>query len=98
MQAGPEHTACLVFMFQVLVKNGTRPPWKFIESIAIEEFTLGLVPPQFQFCYARYDPVKSMLTFSMDARFNSSAAQAVVSSQAELGSLLLAGVWPGCVT
>lgn len=44
------------------------------------QLTFGLVPPQFQYCFARHDPVKKYLQLSMDAKFNSSAMQAVVSA------------------
>ncbi len=63
----------------MLTKNSARPPWRFIDSIAVEEFCFGLVPPQVQFCFARYDQVKSLLQLSLDVRFVSSGAQAVVS-------------------
>ncbi|GBF93753.1 hypothetical protein Rsub_06085 [Raphidocelis subcapitata] len=58
-----------------LEKHAARTPWRFIETIAVEEFSFGLVPPQLQFACARYDPAQQRLSFAMDAEFQSSGAQ-----------------------
>lgn len=65
---------------QVLVKGGHKAPWKYLDSIGVEELSFGLVPPTLQVASAKFEPSTSMLTLSMDVRFTSSSAQAVVST------------------
>ena len=67
------------------VRNPTKKLWKVLECITVESCSLGLVPPQFQFASARYDPQARLLVFHMDARFNSSKAELVVSKGAGCG-------------
>ena len=43
---------------KLLAEGRHKAPLKYIESIKLEEFTLGLVPPRFHSCHARYDPVR----------------------------------------
>lgn len=64
---------------QVLEKGSQKAPWKYLDSIEVEELGFGLVPPTFQVVAAKFDPTASMLTLSMDVRFTSNSAQAVVS-------------------
>lgn len=72
---------CLRLLFvQVLMKGGQKAPWKYLDSIDVEELSFGLVPPALQVASAKFDPTASMLTISMDVRFTSSSAQAVVST------------------
>ncbi|GFR48262.1 hypothetical protein Agub_g10127 [Astrephomene gubernaculifera] len=68
-----------IVLNEVLRKNGGRAPWKLIESVAVEEVTFGLAPPQFQFCTAKYDPSRSYLLLTMNMRFHSNGFQAVLS-------------------
>jgi hypothetical protein len=65
---------------QVLVKGSQKAPWKYLDSIEVEELRFGLVPPTLQVASAKFDPAASMLTLAMDVRFVSNSAQAVVSS------------------
>jgi hypothetical protein len=69
---------------QVIAKNSQKAPWKFLDCIEVEELSFGLVPPSFQVAQAKFDPAASMLTISVDVRFTSSSAQAVVSSSSNL--------------
>lgn len=72
---------CVAPTPQVLAKGSQKAPWKYLDSIGVEELSFGLVPPTFQVAQAKYDPTASMLTMSVDVRFTtSSSAQAVVSS------------------
>jgi len=63
-----------------------RPPLPILSIqpsttiVTIEEFCLGLVPPQLQYCCARYDLARQLLSFAMDVQFTSSGAQGVVST------------------
>jgi hypothetical protein len=68
----------------VLEKNGQKAPWKFLDSIEIEGLSFGLVPPAFQVASAKFDPTVSTLTLSMDVRFTSNSAQAVVRKKQQL--------------
>lgn len=61
------------------MKNSHKSPWKYLDSILLEELRFGAVPPTFQNALAKYDPEASLLTITMDVRFNSNSAQAVVS-------------------
>jgi len=70
---------CVAPTSQVLAKGSQKAPWKYLDSIGVEELSFGLVPPTFQVAQAKYDPTASMLTMSVDVRFTSSSAQAVVS-------------------
>eukprot|EP00879_Flechtneria_rotunda_P003976 GHRR01004216.1.p2 GENE.GHRR01004216.1~~GHRR01004216.1.p2 ORF type:complete len:346 (+),score=112.74 GHRR01004216.1:4945-5982(+) len=63
---------------EVLSKNMHKAPWKYINSILVEELSFGQVPPSFQAAVAKYDPGASMLSFSMDVHYRSSGAQAVM--------------------
>lgn len=63
----------------MLAKGANKAPWRYLDSIEVEEIGFGLVPPAFQVVQAKFDPTASMLTLSMDVRFTSSSAQAVVS-------------------
>ncbi len=58
-----------------MVKNAAKMPWNMIERLSVESVTFGLVPPQFQFCFAKYDPKAQLLKLSMDVRYNSSGFQ-----------------------
>jgi hypothetical protein len=69
-----------VSALQVLVKGSQKAPWKYLDSIEVEELRFGLVPPILQVASAKFDPAASMLTLAMDVRFVSNSAQAVVSS------------------
>lgn len=69
----------------MLSKNSHKAPWKYLDSIAVEELSFGLVPPTFHAAQVKYDPSTSLLTLNMDVRFTSSSAQAVVSSAGVLG-------------
>lgn len=77
----------LAAALQVLVKGSQKAPWKYLDSIEVEELRFGLVPPNLQVASAKFDPAASMLTLAMDVRFVSNSAQAVVgtSSTALLG-------------
>ena len=70
---------------QVLAKGSHKAPWKYLDSIGVEELSFGLVPPTLQVASAKFEPSTSMLTLSMDVRFTSSSAQAVVSAEAAAG-------------
>jgi hypothetical protein len=37
---------------KLLMEGRNKAPLKYIESITLEEFTLGLVPPRFHSCHA----------------------------------------------
>ena len=37
---------------KLLLEGRNKAPLKYIESITLEEFTLGLVPPRFHSCHA----------------------------------------------
>jgi hypothetical protein len=63
---------------QLLEKHSAKAPLKYVAAITIEQLTLGLVPPQLQFCCARYDPSRQLLSFALDCSFRSSGAQGVV--------------------
>ncbi|KAG2430759.1 hypothetical protein HYH02_013598 [Chlamydomonas schloesseri] len=67
-----------IILNEVLRKFATKAPWKFIESVAVEEVTFGLAPPQFQFCTAKYDPSRSYLLLTMNMHYHSSGFQAVL--------------------
>lgn len=69
---------------QVREKNSQKAPWKFLEGISLEELRFGAVPPTFQNALAKYDPAASLLTVTMDVRFVSNSAQAVVSVGSKL--------------
>jgi hypothetical protein len=73
----PTHTRV-----QVLAKNGSKAPFKFLDSIAVEELSFGIVPPTFHAAAWKHDAAAAMLTLSTDVRFTSSSAQAVVSGAA----------------
>jgi hypothetical protein len=60
---------------ELMVKNAAKMPWKVIEHMPVESVTFGLVPPQVQFCFAKYDPKAQLLKLSMDFKFNSSGFQ-----------------------
>eukprot|EP00878_Enallax_costatus_P024687 GHUV01026365.1.p1 GENE.GHUV01026365.1~~GHUV01026365.1.p1 ORF type:complete len:182 (+),score=46.65 GHUV01026365.1:397-942(+) len=63
---------------EVREKNSSKAPWKFLEAIVLEELRFGAVPPSFQNTLAKYDPAASLLTITMDVKFTSNSAQAVV--------------------
>lgn len=62
-------------VWQVLRKAGNKGFWKIFKSVAVEEVTFGLAPPQFQFCTAKYDPSRSYLLLIMDVHYHSSGMQ-----------------------
>lgn len=67
---------------KILKTSGDKAPLKYVESIEVEEFTMGMVPPRFHFCHARYNPTRNYLQLEADMGFRSSGFQLVVSSSA----------------
>lgn len=64
---------------KILKTSGEKAPLKYVESIEIEEFTMGMQPPRFHFCHARYNPTRNYLQLEADMGFRSSGFQLVVS-------------------
>lgn len=64
---------------KLLAEGRHKAPLRYIESIKLEEFTLGLVPPRFHSCHARYNPTKNYLQLEVDMTFQSSGFQCIVS-------------------
>lgn len=65
---------------KILKSSGEKAPLKYVEQIDVEEFTMGLVPPRFHFCHARYNPTRNYLQLEADMGFRSAGFQLVVSS------------------
>ena len=63
---------------KILKTSGEKAPLKYVESIEVEEFTMGMVPPRFHFCHARYNPTRNYLQLEADMGFRSSGFQLVV--------------------
>jgi hypothetical protein len=63
---------------RILTEGRAKAPLKYVESIDLEEFTLGLVPPRFHVCHARFNPAKNYLQLELDMTFQSSGLQCVV--------------------
>ena len=63
---------------KILKTSGDKAPLKYVESIEVEEFTMGMVPPRFHFCHARYNPTRNYLQLEADMGFRSSGFQLVV--------------------
>jgi Ca2+-dependent lipid-binding protein len=53
---------------------------RLVDSIQLEEFTLGSVAPRFSTCKARYTAEKNYLQLELGMDFTTSGMQAVVSS------------------
>lgn len=66
---------------KILKTSGEKAPLKYVEQIEVEEFTMGMVPPRFHFCHARYNPTRNYLQLEADMGFRSSGFQLVVSLQ-----------------
>ena len=66
-------------IMKILKTSGEKAPLKYVESIEIEEFTMGMQPPRFHFCHARYNPTRNYLQLEADMGFRSSGFQLVVS-------------------
>jgi len=69
-----------------LKSSGEKAPLKYVEQIDVEEFTMGMVPPRFHFCHARYNPTRNYLQLEADMGFRSAGFQLVVRSHS-LGQL-----------
>ncbi|GIL85369.1 hypothetical protein Vretifemale_13907, partial [Volvox reticuliferus] len=76
-----------IVLNELLRKSSGKGAWKYVQSIAVEEMTFGLAPPQFQYCTAKYDPSRSYLLLTMNLRFHSSGFQAVLTPRVQLGSM-----------
>ena len=63
---------------KILKTKGEKAPLKYVEHIEVEEFTMGMVPPRFHFCHARYNPTRNYLQLEADMAFKSSGFQLVV--------------------
>ena len=64
---------------KILKSQGEKIPLSYVEAIEVEELTLGMVPPRFHFCHARYNPTKNLLQLEADMAFQSTGFQCVVS-------------------
>ncbi|KAL3130535.1 hypothetical protein ABBQ38_008347 [Trebouxia sp. C0009 RCD-2024] len=73
---------------KILKTSGEKAPLKYVESIKIEEFTMGMQPPRFHFCHARYNPTRNYLQFEADMGFRSSGFQLVVAPSMRAHALL----------
>ena len=67
---------------KLLLEGRNKAPFKFIEAIELEEFTLGLAPPRFHRATVRYNAAKNYLQFEVDMNFQTSGFQCVVSALA----------------
>lgn len=63
---------------KILKTKGEKAPLKYVEHIEVEEFTMGMVPPRFHFCNARYNPTRNYLQLEAEMAFKSSGFQLVV--------------------
>ena len=71
---------------KILKSSGEKAPLKYVEQIDVEAFTMGMVPPRFHFCHARYNPTRNYLQLEADMGFCSAGFQLVVRSH-PLGQL-----------
>ena len=72
------NTATQEVIDKILKTKGEKAPLKYVEHIEVEEFTMGMVPPRFHFCHARYNPTRNYLQLEADMAFKSSGFQLVV--------------------
>ncbi|KAK9808686.1 hypothetical protein WJX72_001889 [[Myrmecia] bisecta] len=73
---------------KVLKENQDKRPLKYVEGIAVEEFTLGLVPPRFHYCHARFSPAKNYMQLEAEMDFQSSGFQLVLAPKMRANPLL----------
>ncbi|GIL55614.1 hypothetical protein Vafri_11117, partial [Volvox africanus] len=76
-----------IVLNELVRKSSGKGVWKYVQSIAVEEVTFGLAPPQFQYCTAKYDPSRSYLLLTMNLNFLSSGFQAVLTPRLQLGGM-----------
>jgi len=72
---------------KILKTSGEKAPLKYVEQIDVEEFTMGMVPPRFHFCHARYNPTRNYLQLEADMGFRSAGFQLVVRLHSDVRQL-----------